>query len=287
MELVQKASVGFKQRDILMNRIQKLNILLMTIALGMNTPPVVQADSAADLAQELTNPIANLITVPIQINLDRNIGLDDNGEKFFINVQPVIPVDINDDWLLITRTIVPVIYQKDIFPGEGSQSGLGDINEQLFFSPKKPTASGLIWGAGAAILLPTATDARLGSKKWGIGPSFIAIAMPGRWTFGALGNHVWSFAGDDDRADISNTFMQPFFAYTWPSAWTVSMQTESTYNWKLEQWSIPVNAAAAKLVKIGKLPVSLQAGVGYWVESPDAGPEGWRFRLQANIVLPK
>ena len=270
-----------------MNRIQKLNILLMTIALGMNTPLVVHADSAADLAQELTNPIANLITVPIQINLDRNIGLDDNGEKFFINVQPVIPVDINDDWLLITRTIVPVIYQKDVFPGEGSQSGLGDINEQLFFSPKKPTASGLIWGAGAAILLPTATDSRLGSKKWGIGPSFIAIAMPGRWTFGALGNHVWSFTGDDDRADISNTFMQPFFAYTWPSAWTVSVQTESTYNWELEQWSIPVNAAAAKLVKIGKLPVSLQAGLGYWVESPDAGPEGWRFRLQANIVLPR
>jgi len=287
MELVQKASVGFKQRDILMNRIQKLSILLMTIALGMNTPLVVQADSAADLAQELTNPIANLITVPIQINLDRNIGLDDNGKKLFINVQPVIPVDINDDWLLITRTIVPVIYQKDIFPDEGSQSGLGDINEQLFFSPKKPTASGLIWGAGAAILLPTATDSRLGSKKWGIGPSFIAIAMPGRWTFGALGNHVWSFAGDKDRIDISNTFMQPFVAYTWPSAWTVSMQTESTYNWELEQWSIPVNAAAAKLVKIGKLPVSLQAGVGYWVESPDVGPEGWRFRLQANIVLPK
>ena len=111
--------------------------------------------------------------------------------------------------------------------------------------------------------------------------------MPGRWTVGALGNHVWSFAGDKDRIDISNTFLQPFVAYTWPSAWTVSVQTESNYNWKLEQWSIPVNAAAAKLVKIGKLPVSLQAGVGYWVESPDAGAEGWRFRLQANIVLPK
>lgn len=270
-----------------MYRVQKLNILLMTIGLGMNTHLVAQTDSGADLAQELTNPIANLITVPIQINFDQNIGLDDNGEKILINVQPVIPVDINDDWLLITRTIIPVIYQKDVFPDEGSQSGLGDINEQLFFSPKKPTSSGLIWGAGAAILLPTATDSRLGSKKWGIGPSFIAITMPGRWTIGALGNHVWSFAGDKDRIDISNTFVQPFVAYTWPSAWTVSMQTESTYNWELEQWSIPVNAAAARLVKIGKLPVSLQAGVGYWVESPAAGPEGWRFRLQANIVLPK
>ena len=270
-----------------MNRVQKLNNLLMTIGLGMNTHLVAQTDSDADLAQELTNPIANLITVPIQINFDQNIGLDDNGKKILMNVQPVIPVDINDDWLLITRTIIPIIYQKDVFPDESSQSGLGDINEQLFFSPKKPTASGVIWGAGAAILLPTATDSRLGSKKWGIGPAFIAITMPGRWTVGALGNHVWSFAGDKDRIDISNTFMQPFVAYTWPSAWTVSVQTETTYNWELEQWSIPVNAAVARLVKIGKLPVSLQAGAGYWVESPDAGPEGWRFRLQANIVLPK
>jgi len=270
-----------------MSRIQKLSIILMSISLGLNTPLVAQADSAADLAQDLTNPIANLVTVPIQINLERDIGLDDKGEKTLINVQPVIPVDVNDDWLLITRTIVPVVYQKDVFADEDSQFGLGDISEQLFFSPKKSTTSGMIWGAGAAILLPTATDSRLGSKKWGIGPSFIAIAMPGRWTIGALGNHVWSFAGDKDRTDISNTFMQPFVAYTWPSAWTVSMQTESNYDWELEQWSIPVNTAVARLVKFGKVPVSLQAGVGYWVESPDAGPEGWRFRLQANIVLPK
>ena len=111
--------------------------------------------------------------------------------------------------------------------------------------------------------------------------------MRGPWTIGALGNHVWSVAGDSNRADISNTFLQPFVAYTWPSAWTVSVQSESTYNWKSKDWSVPVNAAVAKLVKIGKVPVSLQAGIGYWMTSPAAAPEGWRFRLQANIVLPK
>ena len=104
---------------------------------------------------------------------------------------------------------------------------------------------------------------------------------------GALGNHVWSFAGDSDRPDISNTLLQPFVAYTWPSAWTVSLQTESTYNWKIEKWSVPINAAVSKLVRLGKLPVSLQAGVGYWLESPETGPGGFRFRLQANFVLPK
>jgi len=253
----------------------------------MNPHTIVQAENAAELAQELTNPVADIMTIPVQINFDQDFGQNDEGKKITTNIQPVIPVEINQDWNLITRTIVPVIYQDKIFPGEGSQFGLGDINAQLFLSPKKPTSGGVIWGAGAAMLIPTATDSLLGSKKWGAGPAGVALTIRGPWTIGGLANHIWSFAGDSDRADISNTFMQPFAAYTWPNAWTLAVQSESTYNWKLEQWSIPVNVAASKLVRIGKLPVSLQAGVGYWVDTPATGPEGWRFRLQANIVLPR
>lgn len=111
--------------------------------------------------------------------------------------------------------------------------------------------------------------------------------MRGSWTFGGLANHVWSVAGDSDRSDISNTFLQPFASYTWPNAWTAAVQSESSYNWKTEKWSIPVNIAASKLVFFGKLPVSLSAGIGYWLESPNTGPEGVRYRLQANVVLPK
>jgi hypothetical protein len=180
-----------------------------------------------------------------------------------------------------------VIYQDDIFPGEGSQFGLGDINLSLFFSPRKPTSGGLTWGIGPVLLFPTATDSLLGAKKWGAGPTAVALTVRGPWTVGILANHIWSYTGDSDRQDISNTFLQPFAAYTWPSAWTVSLQSESSYNWKTEKWSVPVNVAVSKLVKWGKLPVSLQAGVGYWAESPETGPEGFRFRLQANFVLPK
>ena len=239
----------------------------------------------SDLAQELTNPIADLVTVPIQMNVDRNIGPASDGTKITTNIQPVIPFDVGEDWNLITRTIVPVVHQDDISPGSGTQFGLGDINLSLFFSPKQPTTSGLMWGAGPVLLLPTATDSRLGGKKWGAGPAAVGLVLRGPWTVGMLANHVWSFAGDDDRPDISNTFMQPFVAYTWPSAWTASVQTETSYNWKSEQWSVPVNAALSKLVMFGRLPVSLQGGVGYWLESPDSGPEGFRFRLQANFVL--
>jgi len=241
----------------------------------------------ADLAQELSNPLADLMTIPIQMNYDNNIGPRDDGWKLQTNIQPVVPIGLNPDWNLISRTIIPVTYQDDIFPGAGSQFGLGDINLSLFFSPREPTSGGLTWGIGPILLFPTATDSLLGAKKWGAGPTAVALTMRGPWTVGLLANHLWSYAGDDTRQDISNTFFQPFAAYTWPSAWTFSIQSESTYNWKAEKWSIPINAAVSKLVKLGKLPVSLQAGIGYWAESPETGPEGFRFRFQANFVLPK
>ena len=241
----------------------------------------------ADLAQELSNPIADLITIPIQMNYDSDIGPLDDGWKLLTNIQPVIPFHLNEDWTLITRTIMPVISQDDIFQGAGSQFGLGDISESLFFSPKEPTSGGVIWGVGPILLLPTATDDLLGAKKWCAGPAAIVVTPRGSWTLGFLANHMWSYAGDSDRPYISNTFAQPFVAYTWPSAWTVSAQTETTYNWKAEEWSVPINVAVAKLVRWGKIPVSLQAGVGYWLESPETGPEGFRFRLQVNFVLPK
>jgi len=261
--------------------------ILVAVALVAYAATARSETGAADLAQELTNPIADLVTVPIQMNFDGGIGPADDGSKLTTNVQPVIPVGISENWNLVTRTIVPVTYQNDIFPGAGSQFGLGDINLSLFFSPKQPTAGGLTWGVGPVLLLPTATDSLIGARKWGAGPAAVGLVLKGPWTVGMLANHVWSFAGDDDRDDISSSFMQPFVAYTWPSAWTASLQSETTYNWKSEKWSVPVNLALSKLVKFGKLPVSLQGGVGYWAESPDSGPEGFRFRLQANFVLPK
>lgn len=244
-------------------------------------------EGSADLAQELTNPIADLITLPVQMNVDRDIGSNDDGTKVTTNVQPVIPFDINEDWNLISRTIVPVVHQDEIFAGAGSQFGLGDINLSLFFSPKKPTADGITWGAGPVFLLPTATDSLLGGKKWAAGPGAVGLALRGPWTTGMLANHVWSFAGDKNRSNINNSFVQPFVAYTWPSAWTASVQSETSYNWDSEQWSVPVNVALSKLVMFGKLPVSLQGGAGYWLESPERGPEGLRFRVQANFVLPR
>jgi hypothetical protein len=139
-------------------------------------------DEAADLAQDLTNPLADLMTIPIQMNYDQDIGAGDGGERLRTNIQPVIPFHLNEDWNLISRTIVPVVYQDDIFPGEGSQFGLGDSSLSLFLSPKKPTANGLLWGIGPILLLPTATDSLIGGKKWGAGPTAVVLTMQGPWT---------------------------------------------------------------------------------------------------------
>ena len=272
--------------------ISKLSLTTATFSLAtlLAVPCLASAeeyDSDASLAQELTNPVADLMTIPFQMNLDQDIGPADDGRRFFMNIQPVIPFDFNDDWNLITRTIVPVIDQSDIFPGAGSQFGLGDTLLTTFFSPKTQGTGGLIWGVGPVLLLPTATDSLLGTEKWGTGAAAVALVQRGPWTYGALVNHVWSVAGDSSREDISNTLAQPFVSYTWPSAWTLSVQTESNYNWEASEWSVPVNIALSKLVFLGRLPVSFQGGVGYWLESPDRGAEGLRLRFQATVVLPR
>jgi hypothetical protein len=266
------------------NRIFCLAALLVA---SMLVHPAAQAQDAAKLAKDLANPIASLISVPFQFNFDSDTGPLDQGSRLTMNAQPVIPISLNDDWNLISRTIVPVVSQEDIFPDSGDQFGLGDTVQSVFFSPKAPTKSGWIWGAGPVFLLPTATDDLLGADKWGAGPTAVALKQDGPWTYGALANHIWSFAGDSDRNDISNTFLQPFVTYTTPTALSFAFSAEATYDWKAEQWNIPLGFLVSKVVRLGKQMISVQAGPRYYVESTPNGPEGWAFRASLTLLFPK
>lgn len=251
-------------------------------------PALAQGEQAAELAKQALNPIAALISLPLQLNHDDKIGPAEQGRKWQLNVQPVVPFSIGEDWNLISRTIVPLVSQKDVMPGAGSDSGIGDITQSFFFSPKKPTAGGWIWGVGPVLLVPTGSSDRLSAEKWGLGPTAVLLKQEHGWTYGALVNHIWSVAGDDARSDISNTFLQPFLSYTTQTLTSFTVNTESTYDWKSKEWSVPINLMVAQLLKVGDQPLMLQAGVRYWADSPQgAGPEGWGFRLALTFLFPK
>jgi len=259
--------------------------MIMMGALNLTAPAV--ADERAELAKKLANPIASLISVPIQANYDGNLGLSEEGSVWRINIQPVIPVSLNDNWNLISRTIFPVISQSDI-PSVGmGESGTGDIVQSLFFSPKNPGSRGIIWGIGPVFMLPTASDEMLGTEKWGIGPTGGVLKQVGPWTFGGLVNHIASFAGNDDRADVNATFLQPFLTYITKTKTTFALNTESTYDWENEAWSVPINMNVAQMLKIGPQIIQVGGGARYWAESPDGGPKGWGARVQLVLLFPK
>lgn len=243
--------------------------------------------SADELAKQLANPIAALISVPFQYNYDENIGPQDKGTRHTLNIQPVIPMDLSTDWNLISRTILPVIDQTDIAPGSGNQTGTGDTVQSLFFSPKAPTESGWIWGAGPVLLLPTGSDELLGSEQWGIGPTAVALKQSGPWTYGALVNHIEGVAGDHNRADVRSTFLQPFLSYGLPGGVTIGLNAESTYDWEANEGAVPVNFQVNKVTRIGGQLVQFGAGLRYWAESTESGPEGLAFRLNLVLLYPR
>jgi hypothetical protein len=260
----------------------------VSLVLGLTSLTAFAAEpNEVELAMQLSNPVAALISVPLQLNYDQDIGPADDGDRWLLNVQPVIPFDLNGDWNLISRTILPIISQSDIFPGAGSQDGIGDVVQSVFFSPKAPTASGWIWGAGPVFLLPTGSNDLLTTDKWGAGPTAVVLKQAKGWTRGMLANHLWSYAGEDRRSDVNATFLQPFLTYTTPTQWTFALNTETTYDWENEEWSVPVNANVSRLVRIGTQLVSFGGGLRYWADSPDSGPEGLGVRATVTFLFPR
>lgn len=243
------------------------------------------ADDAAELAKKLNNPISALISLPMQSNFDWGAGPTGDGFQYKLNIQPVIPISLNEDWNVISRTILPFVYQEDVI-GTTDQTGLGDLTQSLFVSPVKPTSGGWIWGAGPVFLLPTATDDLLGTEKWGAGPTAVVLKQENGWTYGALVNHLWSFAGDDSRHEVNATFLQPFLSYTTKMQTTFTVNAESTYDWENEQWTVPVNLMVSQLMKIGGAPVQFQLGGRYYAETPTDGPE-WGLRFAVTFLWPK
>ena len=257
---------------------------LLCASLFVPWDPAAAQGDAGELARQLSNPVASLISVPFQLNRDEDFGPQRQGHRWQLNFQPVIPIKVNRDVNVISRTIVPLIVQEIPFLGDGSQSGVADITQSFFVTPAKPGPGGVIFGAGPVILIPTGSDF-ISGKRWGLGPTAVVLKQDGGLTYGALGNHIWSLGGSD-KPDINNTFIQPFIAYATPDAWTFSLNTEASYDWEGEQWSVPINLSVSKLITFGRQPVSIGVGARYHAESSPGGPRGWGARLVVTFLFP-
>jgi hypothetical protein len=267
------------------------NVLSLTLASATSTQVDANShvvagtpgDQDAELAKQLQNPVASLISLPFQSNFDFDLGPNDDGFRYTLNFQPVVPISLSKDWNMIIRTIVPFIHQDEV-TSNTSQTGLGDITQSFFFSPKQPIG-GWILALGPVYLWPSATDEVLGSEKWGTGPTGLALRQVGGWTYGLLFNHIWSYAGDDHRNYVSATFLQPFLSYTTKAHTTFGVNTESTYDWRNHQWTVPINFTVSQLTKVGKLPVQFTLGARVYADGP-SGNAAWGLRFVITPLFP-
>ncbi len=258
------------------------SIALSAAATLLLMPLAAAAQTEDELAKQTQNPVASLISVPFQGNWDFGLG-DRDATGTLLNIQPVMPFGVNNSTNLILRVIMPMTSQPG--PGDARINGLGDVVATAFFSPQK--SGSIIWGAGPVFLLPAATNASLGSEKFGIGPSVVALAQPGQWTVGALFNHIWSVSGANDRDDVNSTFLQPFVNYNLGGGLSVGVSSEASANWEADDtWTAPVLFNVSKVTRLGKRPVSFAFAAGPTIASSEAAAS-WRFRLAVTFLFPR
>jgi hypothetical protein len=252
------------------------------------------AQDSEDLAKAAQNPVAAMISLPFQNNTFFDVGPDDDVANV-LNIQPVIPIGIGPV-NLINRTIVPLIYLPDVTAGlaelpegvsGGETFGLGDINYTGFLSPAN--SGEITWGIGPSISIPTATDKKLGTQKWSAGPSAVALVQPGPFVIGTLARQLWSFAGDDDRSDVSQMLIQPFANYNMAGGWFLTSAPIITANWEAssdDTWEVPLGGGGGRVFKIGPQPVNMSLQAYYNVEKPRFGPD-WSLRFTVALLFPK
>jgi len=283
-------------------------VLLLSTAVCAQQKPTDEEANTEALQKATQNPVASLISVPLQNNTNFDIGPFDRAQDV-LNIQPVIPIGVSKQWNLVIRWITPVISQPapgtqnlEVFGIEentpaffagvavqnnASVSGFGDMNPTFFLSPAKPGK--LIWGAGPVFVLPTATSRVLGQGKLSMGPSVVALLQPGHWTIGALINNAWSVAGSGSRPSVNQMLLQYFINYNLKKGWYISSQPIITANWEASSgnvWTTPFGGGIGRIMKFGFQPVNLSAQFYGNAAHPVAGSP-WGMRLQLAFLFPK
>ena len=255
--------------------------------LSLGVSRTTRADNGPDLAQLVQNPIAKVISLPFQNNLNFGVGSDHDPQDV-LNIQPVLPFRLGQDWNLITRTIVPVDYQPPSVPGGSALGGIGDISLALYFSPARPM-HGIIWGVGPALVIPSANHQPLGQGKFSTGISAVALTIQGHWLMGALVTEITSVSGVSYRRSVNQMLVQPFINYNFPRGWYLTSSPIVTANWKApgnQQWIVPVGGGGGRAFRVGKQALNAQVQAFDDVTHP-RGSGNWALRVQFQLLFPK
>lgn len=261
-------------------------IILMSLTVLFADIQTTRAQESSDIAKQAQNPIASLISVPMENDFNPHTGAN-KEDSYVFEMKPVVPFRLSNDWNLITRTIIPVIQVPGLAPGVSGKGGLGDVQESLFLSPTK--AGPVIWGAGPVISFPTATEKILGTKKLSFGPTVVVLRSQGRWLFGSLVQNLFSVAGPSGRPDVNQMLLQPFVNYNLPHKWYLTSSPIITANWEArssERWVVPVGGGVGKIVHFGKQPVNIYSQFFRNVQRPD-GTSSWSARFNMTFLFPK
>jgi len=257
---------------------------IVTAALALSllaTGRAAADDPDTELLRKIHNPVSDLATLPLRNSFESGVGKDD-AFRYTLSVEPVVALQLTSDWLLVTRTVLPVIAQTPLVPGAGSSFGLGDTQLSLFLSPADEVG-GLILGAGPITLLPTATDSAFASQKWGAGPVAVVLKQTDAWTAGLQVDHIWSFAGSG-RQSVSTTLVDPFLSHTWPNGFSLTFETESQYDSKAHQWTVPLEAGVAQVLPLGRQTLELDLIGLYYAERAELDPR-WGVRFTVNFIF--
>ena len=264
--------------------------MLLGLALSAQASAAMTEAEVTALAKQSQNPVASLISLPFEMNYNGEFG-PNNGNQGVLNIKPVIPVSISENWNLINRAIIPVVSQPGIPGGPNRQNGLGDAVYQGFISPKM--TGEWIWGAGAQLNIPTHTDETLGNKHWAAGPSVVVLTMPGNWVYGAVASQAWDFAesgNDGSDKGISALTVQPFVNYNFGHGWYVVSAPVLTANWKAEkssdEWTIPVGGGVGRVFAVGGQHINARMAYYYNVEKPEFGAQ-WDLQFSLFFLFPK
>lgn len=239
-----------------------------------------------ELAQDVATPSPEFTSIQMYYDFSQNLGRFDTGKISTLSIIPTIPIKINQDWNIISRTNISIIRTEAIVPRSGVVGGLSNVQQTFFLSPN-PKGSSFIWGIGPSFFLPTATDKRIGSYQTGVGPAIGFLKTTGHWIFGVRMTQIWHAAGPipfRGGQPLNFLYTEPMVSYTTDHGWTYGINAESVYDWSRKKWLLPLNFTVEKLLMQNSFPISLGVGFRYYAASPNDGPKGWGVRLTATIL---